>query len=127
MNTCIQRDSESIWYLLSAGDGKTISFCNHKITHHKLSSTYRTTSYNIRHIIMKISLLSTAILASSAKAFIPATNNNQISTTSLRAEIGETGVQFENVAREWRCKVRRLVHKDPSKFSMCMICVAMRW
>lgn len=28
------------------------------------------------------------------------------SSTQLRAEIGETGIAFENVAREWRCKVR---------------------
>jgi hypothetical protein len=27
------------------------------------------------------------------------------SSTQLRAEIGETGIAFENVAREWRCKV----------------------
>lgn len=40
----------------------------------------------------------------STEAFVPATNSNPSATTSLRAEIGETGISFENVAREWRCK-----------------------
>ena len=69
-----------------------------------------------------ISLLSTALLASS-EAFSPTTSNNQLSSTSLRAEIGETGVQFEHVAREWRCKVSLPSQKDPSSsvliFIMC--------
>ena len=70
-----------------------------------------------------ISLLSTALLAS-AEAFSPPTSNNQLSSTSLRAEIGETGVQFEHVAREWRCKVSLPSQKDPSSsvlilFIMC--------
>ena len=73
----------------------------------------------LTNVIMKIiSLLSTALLAS-AEAFSPPTNNNQLSSTSLRAEIGETGVQFEHVAREWRCKVSLPSQKDPSS-SVCI-------
>ena len=54
---------------------------------------------------MKIQAILSAALVASTQAFVPASTNNQIAT-SLRAEIGESGVAFENVAREWRCKVR---------------------
>ncbi|KAL7543362.1 hypothetical protein ACHAXR_012689 [Thalassiosira sp. AJA248-18] len=54
---------------------------------------------------MKIQAILSAALVASTQAFAPAANNNQVSTTTqLRAEIGETGISFENVAREWRCK-----------------------
>eukprot|EP00571_Detonula_confervacea_P014100 CAMPEP_0172309740 /NCGR_PEP_ID=MMETSP1058-20130122/10563_1 /TAXON_ID=83371 /ORGANISM="Detonula confervacea, Strain CCMP 353" /LENGTH=151 /DNA_ID=CAMNT_0013022419 /DNA_START=19 /DNA_END=474 /DNA_ORIENTATION=+ len=54
---------------------------------------------------MKIqAILSAAVaLVASTEAFVPATNSVS-TTTQLRAEIGETGISFENVAREWRCK-----------------------
>ena len=45
-------------------------------------------------------------LATSA-AFAPNGSSSSVgssSSTQLRAEIGETGIAFENVAREWRCK-----------------------
>jgi len=45
-------------------------------------------------------LLSTLV---SSTAFAPISGGSS-STTQLRAEIGETGIAFENVAREWRCK-----------------------
>ena len=51
-----------------------------------------------------LSLLSAAALATASQAFAP--NHKGAVSTQLRAEIGETGVAFENVAREWRCKVR---------------------
>ena len=47
-------------------------------------------------------------------------NNNQIST-SLRAEIGETGISFENVAREWRCKVRDIIHVCIASFTVTIL------
>ena len=50
-----------------------------------------------------ISTLAIALVASS-EAFAPVPSSSP-SSTALRAEIGETGVAFENVAREWRCKV----------------------
>eukprot|EP00581_Thalassiosira_minuscula_P012279 CAMPEP_0183718126 /NCGR_PEP_ID=MMETSP0737-20130205/11465_1 /TAXON_ID=385413 /ORGANISM="Thalassiosira miniscula, Strain CCMP1093" /LENGTH=150 /DNA_ID=CAMNT_0025947623 /DNA_START=42 /DNA_END=494 /DNA_ORIENTATION=+ len=53
---------------------------------------------------MKIQALLSATLLASANAFVSSNNNNPASSTQLRAEIGETGVAFENVAREWRCK-----------------------
>lgn len=40
----------------------------------------------------------------STEAFAPSSSIKF--STQLQAEIGETGVSFENVAREWRCKVR---------------------
>ena len=48
------------------------------------------------------------LVASSAEAFATGSRSTTpTSTTSqLRAEIGESGVAFEHVAREWRCKVR---------------------
>lgn len=50
------------------------------------------------------------LVASSAEAFAPGSSRSITPTspppTQLRAEIGETGVAFEHVAREWRCKVR---------------------
>ena len=46
-------------------------------------------------------LLST--LAATATAFAPAKGTSAPSTR-LHAEIGETGISFTNVAREWRCK-----------------------
>mmetsp|Transcript_63753 Transcript_63753/g.72138 ORF Transcript_63753/g.72138 Transcript_63753/m.72138 type:complete len:160 (+) Transcript_63753:73-552(+) len=55
-------------------------------------------------------LASAAYLVSSTEGFAPVRNNsnnkspNTTTTTTLRAEIGDTGVTFENVAREWRCK-----------------------
>mmetsp|Transcript_23686 Transcript_23686/g.25302 ORF Transcript_23686/g.25302 Transcript_23686/m.25302 type:complete len:84 (-) Transcript_23686:185-436(-) len=55
-------------------------------------------------------LASAAYLVSSTEGFAPVRNNNRnnkspnTTTTTLRAEIGDTGVVFENVAREWRCK-----------------------
>ncbi|KAL9187248.1 hypothetical protein ACHAXT_001351 [Thalassiosira profunda] len=49
-----------------------------------------------------LSLLSAAALATASQAFAP--NHKGAVSTQLRAEIGETGVAFENVAREWRCK-----------------------
>ena len=48
-------------------------------------------------------LLSVVALAASASAFAPA-NTGGPSSTQLRVEIGSTGVEFENVAREWRCE-----------------------
>ena len=48
-------------------------------------------------------LLSVVALAASASAFAPA-NTGGPSPTQLRVEIGSTGVEFENVAREWRCE-----------------------
>ncbi|KAL3775470.1 hypothetical protein ACHAW5_005521 [Stephanodiscus triporus] len=48
------------------------------------------------------------LVASSAEAFAPGSSRSITPTspppTQLRAEIGETGVAFEHVAREWRCK-----------------------
>jgi hypothetical protein len=57
---------------------------------------------------MKLELLSTLTVAlvASSEAFAPAPSSSSSSTSRLQAEIGETGVAFENVAREWRCKVR---------------------
>ncbi|KAL3793066.1 hypothetical protein HJC23_003074 [Cyclotella cryptica] len=55
---------------------------------------------------MKIqSLLSLAAIASS-QAFAPLGSSSGGSkvSTQLRADIGESGVSFEHVAREWRCK-----------------------
>jgi hypothetical protein len=48
------------------------------------------------------------LVASSAEAFAPGSSRSTTptSTSHLRAEIGESGVAFEHVAREWRCKVR---------------------
>lgn len=57
---------------------------------------------------MKIALLFLTALTSTT-AFAPLDNNGKTVSTALRAEIGETGVGFEHVAREWRCKVRSLV------------------
>ncbi len=54
------------------------------------------------------SALAVALVASS-EAFAtvpPSSSSSSSSSTRLQAEIGETGVAFENVAREWRCKVR---------------------
>ncbi|KAL3771817.1 hypothetical protein ACHAWU_004376 [Discostella pseudostelligera] len=39
-----------------------------------------------------------------AEAFVPSSSSNKPIMTQLRAEIGESGVAFEHVAREWRCK-----------------------
>ena len=50
------------------------------------------------------SILALALVASS-EAFAPLSSSSA-SATKLQAEIGDTGVAFENVAREWRCKVR---------------------
>ncbi|KAL7429488.1 hypothetical protein ACHAXH_001818 [Discostella pseudostelligera] len=46
---------------------------------------------------------------STAEAFVPSSttttsSSNKSIMTQLRAEIGESGVAFEHVAREWRCK-----------------------
>jgi hypothetical protein len=48
-------------------------------------------------------LLSTLTITT-AFAPIGGTSTPSTSTTQLRAEIGETGITFTNVAREWRCK-----------------------
>ena len=57
---------------------------------------------------MKLQSILLALTAvTSTQAFAPLGGDNRKSvSTSLRAEIGESGVAFENVAREWRCKVR---------------------
>lgn len=55
---------------------------------------------------MKIQALLASALVVSTQAFVPTATNNGVSTTQLHAEIGETGISFEHVAREWRCKVR---------------------
>lgn len=63
---------------------------------------------------MKIQAAAVLLLSSLAisTAFAPpiggisSSGSSSSSTTQLRAEIGETGIAFENVAREWRCKVR---------------------
>ncbi len=39
--------------------------------------------------------------------------------TQLRAEIGESGVAFEHVAREWRCKVCTILCSHDDSF-ICM-------
>ena len=50
-----------------------------------------------------------------AEAFVPSpsasSTKSSSMTTSLRAEIGESGVAFEHVAREWRCKVCKSICK----------------
>ena len=57
---------------------------------------------------MKTAALLSAFFASvSASAFAPGTGQPALSarsSTSLKAEIGESGVSFSKVAREWRCK-----------------------
>ena len=57
---------------------------------------------------MKLQSILLALPAvTSTQAFAPLGGDNRKSVpSSLRAEIGESGVAFENVAREWRCKVR---------------------
>ena len=58
---------------------------------------------------MKLGVFSSLVVAflASAEGFAPATSSSSSSSSSqLKAEIGDTGVAFENVAREWRCKVR---------------------
>jgi hypothetical protein len=58
---------------------------------------------------MKLGILSyfaLALFTASSEAFAPVPSPSP--STELRAEIGETGVAFENVAREWRCKVRHV-------------------
>eukprot|EP00532_Pseudo-nitzschia_australis_P003003 CAMPEP_0168199296 /NCGR_PEP_ID=MMETSP0139_2-20121125/22331_1 /TAXON_ID=44445 /ORGANISM="Pseudo-nitzschia australis, Strain 10249 10 AB" /LENGTH=153 /DNA_ID=CAMNT_0008124243 /DNA_START=226 /DNA_END=687 /DNA_ORIENTATION=+ len=56
---------------------------------------------------MKLFKILLVALVSSIEGFAlkggPATSSSS-SSTSLQAEIGDTGVAFENVAREWRCK-----------------------
>ena len=48
------------------------------------------------------------VAVASTQAFAPLGGSNGGSkvSTQLRAEIGDSGVSFEHVAREWRCKVR---------------------
>ncbi len=55
-----------------------------------------------------VSTLAIALVASS-EAFATVPPNSSPSSTALRAEMGETGVAFENVAREWRCKVCHVI------------------
>ena len=61
-----------------------------------------------------------AVVAASAEAFAPAPSSS--SSTRLQAEIGETGVAFENVAREWRCKVRICLSVLLLSQSFCCCC-----
>ncbi len=77
---------------------------------------YHCTTKTDRDDTMKIQIFlesaaAALLVASSAEAFASGggssrstTPNSQ--TSQLRAEIGESGVAFEHVAREWRCKVR---------------------
>lgn len=54
---------------------------------------------------MKIVASILAVLSvSQAFTNVPDVAPKQRSSSSLRAEIGDTGIAFENVAREWRCK-----------------------
>jgi hypothetical protein len=57
---------------------------------------------------MKTSALFTLAALSTTQAFAPLGGSSSKVSTSLRAEIGDSGVSFEHVAREWRCKVRAL-------------------
>jgi hypothetical protein len=52
-----------------------------------------------------------------AEAFVPLSSSNKPIMTQLRAEIGESGVAFEHVAREWRCKVSTLKKADAPLFA----------
>ncbi|KAL7432277.1 hypothetical protein ACHAXM_003049 [Skeletonema potamos] len=60
--------------------------------------------------ILQAALLLSTLAISTAFAPIGGGSSSSFSTTTtttttqLRAEIGETGVAFTNVAREWRCK-----------------------
>lgn len=55
---------------------------------------------------MKLQALLALTAAISTQAFAPLSGGNgKVVSTSLRAEIGDSGVAFEHVAREWRCKV----------------------
>ena len=54
---------------------------------------------------MKIAAILSTLFVVSTEAFISPSSNTKISPSLLRAEIGGSGVVFENVAREWRCKV----------------------
>eukprot|EP00574_Skeletonema_japonicum_P003358 CAMPEP_0201728296 /NCGR_PEP_ID=MMETSP0593-20130828/15438_1 /ASSEMBLY_ACC=CAM_ASM_000672 /TAXON_ID=267983 /ORGANISM="Skeletonema japonicum, Strain CCMP2506" /LENGTH=153 /DNA_ID=CAMNT_0048220351 /DNA_START=38 /DNA_END=499 /DNA_ORIENTATION=- len=49
-------------------------------------------------------LFTTLTTTTTAFAPIIGTTNPSTTTTKLHAEIGETGITFTNVAREWRCK-----------------------
>jgi hypothetical protein len=57
-------------------------------------------------VVLSCLLLASSFLIYSTEGFSPKSNNKSSVTTLLKAEIGDTGVAFENVAREWRCKVR---------------------
>lgn len=65
--------------------------------------TTRSFSEAVQFCSTMMKLLSVVALAASASAFAPA-NTGGPSSTQLRVEIGSTGVEFENVAREWRCE-----------------------
>ena len=52
---------------------------------------------------MKFQAVLLSTLAATATAFAPVQGTSAPSTR-LHAEIGETGISFTNVAREWRCK-----------------------
>jgi exo-beta-1,3-glucanase (GH17 family) len=58
---------------------------------------------------MKIQAAILLSALATSTAFAPnngsSSSSSSSSSTQLRAEIGETGIAFENVAREWRCKV----------------------
>jgi len=57
--------------------------------------------------VFNLLLASAPLFLSSTDGFAPVVRNKSPTTTTttiLQAEIGDTGVAFENVAREWRCK-----------------------
>ena len=53
---------------------------------------------------MKTAICVTLLAAAGVNAFVPTTTPTTAARSLAMAEIGETGVAFENVAREWRCK-----------------------
>jgi hypothetical protein len=60
---------------------------------------------------MKIPYLLSIAAVASTQAFAPFGDSSfgSKASTQLRAEIGDSGVSFEHVAREWRCKVGLLL------------------
>ena len=73
--------------------------------------------------VFNLLLASAPLFLSSTDGFAPVVRNKSPTTTTttiLQAEIGDTGVAFENVAREWRCKVHIIQHLSVSTTELLM-------
>ena len=77
---------------------------SYQVTHAQIFQIWCNYSQHTSTMKIQAAVLLSTLAITTAFAPIGGTSTPSTTSTQLRAEIGETGIAFTNVAREWRCK-----------------------